>query len=220
MGSPLGRCRDRGPRRAGADSTQERRSYDRGRTGSWRGYLRRPPPPPTLSENVVRVWIRRSARPAGDQSERMAMAGRMADAIAHRGPDDRGVWADAHGRHRAGLPPARDHRPVAVGPPADGLARAGASSSRSTARSTTSRTSAPSSRPSARTFRGTSDTEVMLAGVRAVGAGGDVPAAVGHVRDRAVGSAGAHALDRARSAGQEAAVLRLARRRRSCSALN
>jgi len=35
--------------------------------------------------------------PAGDQSERMAMAGRMAATLEHRGPDDAGAWADPNG---------------------------------------------------------------------------------------------------------------------------
>src|SRR5260370_20450329 len=32
---------------------------------------------------------------SGKQPEMEALAGRMADALQHRGPDDKGVWADA-----------------------------------------------------------------------------------------------------------------------------
>ena len=46
----------------------------------------------------------------------------MIGPIAHRGPDDSGVWADAQAGSRVRLPPARHHRPVAARPSADVVA--------------------------------------------------------------------------------------------------
>ena len=51
---------------------------------------------------------------------------RMTDAVAHRGPDGEGHYRRRRGR--AWPPPARDHRPLACRPPADGDATTAASS--------------------------------------------------------------------------------------------
>ena len=63
-----------------------------------------------------------------DRAGRIApeMLSAMALAIAHRGPDDEGVWTD--GPIGLGEPTPRRHRPLAARPPADGerwTARAG-----------------------------------------------------------------------------------------------
>ncbi len=89
----------------------------------------------------------------------------MNDLIAHRGPDDSGVWVSPAGSRRARSSPALDHRRRARR--SSRCPTRPAASSPTTARSTTTSSCAASSAatPSARSC----DTEVVLRSLRALG---------------------------------------------------
>ena len=87
----------------------------------------------------------------------------MIGPIAHRGPDDSGVWADEQAGRRVRLPPARHHRPVAERAISRCGRRPAASSSSSTARSTTSPISGASWSRTVTRFRGHRTRRSILA---------------------------------------------------------
>ena len=91
---------------------------------------------------------------------------RMAGALAHRGPDELGLYRDAARGPRARAPV--DHRPRHR-PAADGRRDAHARGSSSTARSSTTSSCAPSSMALGHRFRTRSDTEVIVHAWRRLG---------------------------------------------------
>ena len=142
--------------------------------------------------------------------ERGAQA--MGDSLAHRGPDDHGVWSDAE----AGV--ALAHRRLAIldlspaGAPADAVGRRplGHHLQRRDLQLPRRLRAELAARGVA--FRGHSDTEVMLEAFAALGLDADGEAADRHVRHRALGPARAHADAGARPARHQAAVLGEVRR--------
>ena len=154
---------------------------------------------------IVGIWRRRGA--GGAETAR-----RMASRLVHRGPDDAGIWTDAGvgialGFRRLSiidLSPA-GHQPMmsASGRYALDFQRRDLQLRGHARRARTRRTGA--------SWRGHSDTEVMLAAFEAWGLDAAVKRFIGMFAIRALGRARAPAAPRSRSHGREAALLRLRR---------
>ncbi len=156
--------------------------------------------------------------PAGDQSERMAMASRMAATLEHRGPDDAGAWADPNGE--CGLGSQRlaiidvsplGHQPMTSAEGRYTVAYNGEVVQLRGARATELEAAGC-------TFRGHSDTEVLLGRPDPWGIEAAIPRLWGMFAFGVWDAAGAAAPPRPRPARQEAALLRLAGRDTSSSA--
>ena len=145
---------------------------------------------------------------------------RMGLAIAHRGPDDAGIWCDADAERGACPPPPVDHRPLGGRPPADAVADPAASSWSTTARSTTTqRLRARARRPRGPAWRGHSDTEALLAAFEPGACEATLKRVVGMFAFAVWDRRAARADAGARPARREAAVLRRWQGgRRCCSA--
>ena len=155
----------------------------------------------------------------GGAGERSASPRHMADAIAHRGPDDDGVWVDAEAGVALGTAGSRSST-CRRRASADALGDRAASSSPSTARSTTSPSCARELERAgaAPHWRGHSRHRGDARGHRRLGRRAARSSASSACSPSRSGTARAHAVPRPRPPRREAALLRLGRRDASCSA--